>query len=114
MINIYKLIYNNNNYSASADCTAKLWDVSKETCIFSFEGHTKAVKKLTFNDTGTLLGTISTDKYLHVWSNRTGKIVQSYKHNSELNSCCWNSQGQIALTSKNGAVSIIDTRNIKE
>lgn len=98
--------------SASEDCTAKLWDINKETCLFSYQGHTKAVKKLAFNNTGSLLGTVSADKFLHLWSTRTGKVVQSYKHDSELLNCSWNLKGQIALTAANGAVSIIDTRNI--
>jgi WD40 repeat protein/predicted RNA-binding protein with RPS1 domain len=61
--------------TASADHTARIWDVSRRATIRTLSGHMEAVTSAAFNAGGSLIVTSSTDRTARVWSCETGLEV---------------------------------------
>ncbi|KAG5846500.1 hypothetical protein ANANG_G00115630 [Anguilla anguilla] len=65
--------------SSSMDCKIKLWEVYKDRrCIRTFIGHSKAVRDICFNNTGTQFLSAAYDRYLKLWDTETGKCISRF------------------------------------
>ena len=62
-------------FSASADKTAKLWDVNQGKSLRDFNGHADAVISLNVSRDGAKIVTGSNDQTARVWNVADGKIA---------------------------------------
>lgn len=67
--------------SASKDTRIKLWDVYGEgKCLRTFNGHSKAVNDITFNNTGDKFLSASYDRQMKLWDTETGACLQAFSN----------------------------------
>ncbi|KAJ8275237.1 hypothetical protein COCON_G00098620 [Conger conger] len=65
--------------SCSMDCKIKLWEVYKDRrCLRTFIGHSKAVRDVCFNNTGTQFLSAAYDRFLKLWDTETGKCISRF------------------------------------
>ncbi|MCB1088233.1 MAG: hypothetical protein KDM63_14380, partial [Verrucomicrobiae bacterium] len=64
--------------TASADKSAKVWDLSKGEAIHTLEGHTGYVLAAAFSPTGDRLATGGDDEAVKIWLIETGKQIASF------------------------------------
>ncbi|XP_045551853.1 pre-mRNA-processing factor 17 [Salmo salar] len=65
--------------SCSMDCKVKLWEVYNERrCIRTFIGHSKAVRDICFNNTGSQYMSAAYDRYLKLWDTETGSCISRF------------------------------------
>lgn len=65
--------------SCSMDCKIKLWEVYNERrCLRTFIGHSKAVRDICFNNTGTQFLSAAYDRYLKLWDTETGQCISRF------------------------------------
>ncbi|XP_021456398.1 pre-mRNA-processing factor 17 [Oncorhynchus mykiss] len=65
--------------SCSMDCKIKLWEVYNERrCVRTFIGHSKAVRDICFNNTGTQYMSAAYDRYLKLWDTETGQCISRF------------------------------------
>lgn len=91
--------------TCSSDCMAKVWNVNGEL-MFTLEGHTDEISKVTFSPNGSLLLTASADKTARLWhvnenggENENGLCLQTLiGHEHEIFSCAFNYTGDAILT----------------
>ncbi|XP_035220269.1 WD repeat-containing protein 37-like isoform X2 [Stegodyphus dumicola] len=72
--------------TASADHTARIWDIHNGSCILQYWGHKGSVNSVRFHPTQDLVVSASGDQTAHVWpaSVSGGTIIESLKcHSSE-------------------------------
>lgn len=62
--------------SCSMDCKIKLWEVyGKRRCLRTFMGHSKAVRDISFNNSGTQFLSAAYDRYVKLWDTETGQCT---------------------------------------
>eukprot|EP00933_Yihiella_yeosuensis_P059092 TRINITY_DN6000_c0_g6_i2.p1 TRINITY_DN6000_c0_g6~~TRINITY_DN6000_c0_g6_i2.p1 ORF type:complete len:576 (+),score=95.51 TRINITY_DN6000_c0_g6_i2:138-1865(+) len=61
--------------TASADKTARLWNLTTGTCAWTFAGHTDAVLGCSFAPSGASVVTASADKTARLWSVESGDCL---------------------------------------
>ncbi|XP_064864568.1 pre-mRNA-processing factor 17-like [Oncorhynchus nerka] len=65
--------------SCSMDSKVKLWEVYNERrCIRTFIGHSKAVRDICFNNTGSQYMSAAYDRYLKLWDTETGQCISRF------------------------------------
>ncbi|XP_051951618.1 pre-mRNA-processing factor 17-like [Xyrauchen texanus] len=65
--------------SCSMDCKIKLWEVYNDRrCARTFIGHSKAVRDVCFNNTGTQFLSAAYDRYLKLWDSETGQCISRF------------------------------------
>ncbi|XP_052391874.1 pre-mRNA-processing factor 17-like [Carassius gibelio] len=65
--------------SCSMDCKIKLWEVYNDRrCVRTFIGHSKAVRDVCFNNTGTQFLSAGYDRYLKLWDSETGQCISRF------------------------------------
>ncbi|XP_047243216.1 pre-mRNA-processing factor 17 [Girardinichthys multiradiatus] len=65
--------------SCSMDCKIKLWEVYGERrCLRTFIGHSKAVRDICFNNSGTQFLSAAYDRYLKLWDSETGQCISRF------------------------------------
>lgn len=76
--------------SASADGTAKIYNVSEAECIMTLEGnasiylgHEKDISKVVFNPQGTKILTAGYDQIARLWEAETGELLQQLEGHSD-------------------------------
>jgi WD40 repeat protein len=77
---IYSVQYSPDSRSvltASADQTAKRWDVKTGKLLNSYDGHSDMVENATFNPDGTIIATGSDDDTVKVWESKSGMLLYS-------------------------------------
>lgn len=81
--------------TASADNTARLWDVSTGKEVRAFVGHTSYVNDVEFDVTGRFIVTGSADRTAKLWDLATGKEIRSLGKEREAYSTwhSWSSWG---------------------
>ncbi|KAL6009974.1 hypothetical protein ACLOJK_000405 [Asimina triloba] len=84
--------------SASADCTAKLWNV--EGCLLqSFNGHLDRLARVAFHPSGKYLGTASFDKTWRLWDIDTGaELLLQEGHSRSVYSISFHCDGSLAAS----------------
>ncbi|KAF8561991.1 hypothetical protein P879_11070, partial [Paragonimus westermani] len=91
--------------SASADSTARVWDVNTSganqsiRALSHLTGHEGEVSKVCFNSRGTLVLTASADKTARLWDAETGQLQDILVgHTDEVFSCAFNYEGDTIIT----------------
>ncbi|NP_001009990.1 pre-mRNA-processing factor 17 [Danio rerio] len=65
--------------SCSMDCKIKLWEVYNERrCVRTFIGHSKAVRDVCFNNSGTQFLSAAYDRYIKLWDSETGQCISRF------------------------------------
>uniref|UniRef100_A0A8C0Y2A6 Pre-mRNA-processing factor 17 n=1 Tax=Cyprinus carpio carpio TaxID=630221 RepID=A0A8C0Y2A6_CYPCA len=65
--------------SCSMDCKIKLWEVYNDRrCVRTFIGHSKAVRDVSFNNSGTQFLSAAYDRYLKLWDSETGQCIARF------------------------------------
>ncbi|MBP7961458.1 MAG: WD40 repeat domain-containing protein [Caldilineaceae bacterium] len=87
--------------SASADGTAKVWDLATEDVIFTLENHFGPVRDVEFSPDGRFLATASLDGYMRLWDAENGNLVfeSAAGHQGEaVNGLAYSPNGQLLAT----------------
>lgn len=66
--------------SGSDDCTLKLWDVSNQTCLQTWRGHTHRIDSITNSPDEPILATGSNDGTVKLWNRHTGECLRTLHH----------------------------------
>ncbi|XP_040206169.1 pre-mRNA-processing factor 17 [Rana temporaria] len=65
--------------SSSMDCKIKIWEVYNERrCLRTFIGHSKAVRDICYNNSGTQFLSAAYDRYLKLWDTETGQCISRF------------------------------------
>merc|ERR1711959_354327 len=85
--------------TASADCTARVYNVMTGACIAILIGHEGEISKVQFSPNGCRLITASSDRTCRLWNVETGECVQVLEgHTDEIFSCAYNYGGDTIIT----------------
>jgi RNA polymerase sigma factor (sigma-70 family) len=85
--------------SASADKTAKLWDLDTGKELATLKGHEDAVRGVAFDPRGRKLVTASADKTVKLWDTTTGKELATLPgHTDEVTSVAFSPDGRTLFT----------------
>merc|ERR1711865_221613 len=85
--------------TASADCTARVYNVMTGACISILIGHEGEISKVQFSPNGGKLLTASSDRTCRLWSVETGECLQVLEgHSDEIFSCAFNYEGDTVIT----------------
>ncbi|CEL94033.1 unnamed protein product [Vitrella brassicaformis CCMP3155] len=63
-------------FSGSRDKTMRMWDISQQTCLYVFEGHTNWVRGICFHPSGRYVLSCSDDKTIHIYDVNSGYCVR--------------------------------------
>jgi len=86
------------------DKTLKLWDVSTDKMIHSFEGHSNWVSSVTFSPKGKYVLSGGGDKTLKLWDVSTGKMIRSFEgHSNYVNAVSFSPDGKYVLSGSDDA-----------
>ncbi|HAZ43017.1 MAG TPA: hypothetical protein DDW76_10275 [Cyanobacteria bacterium UBA11369] len=92
--------------TASADKTARLWEVSnsKQIACMRHEGH---VYSIAFTPDSQYLATASADKTARIWEVPSGREISRITHNNDVKTVVFSSDGKyLATTSNDGTVKV--------
>jgi eukaryotic-like serine/threonine-protein kinase len=96
--------------TASADGTARVWDVETGQLRFNLAGHTNEVNCVVFAPDGKTLATASEDGTVRLWDGSTGAFRETlWKHDCEVVGVAFNpANGQLACSARDGVLTIWD------
>ena len=83
--------------TASADCTAKLWDLSGNLLV-EFKGHRGEVTSVNFSPNGKYLATTSKDSTVRLWNLAGNQIAQFQGHYGWVTSVSFSPDGRYFVT----------------
>ena len=63
--------------ASASSYVIKLWDVTTEQSIVTFEGHTDRIESITFSPDGKILASTSRDNTVKLWDVATGQIIEN-------------------------------------
>ncbi len=94
--------------TASADRTAKLWDVSSGNCLRTFTGHQNWVFSIAFSPNGQTVASGSHDFTVKLWDIKTGESLKTFTgHGQEVYSVTFSPDGQtLASGSQDGTIKL--------
>jgi len=72
--------------SGAYDCAVKVWDVEKETCLHTLEGHTNRVYSLQFDSERNIIVSGSLDTSIRVWDIVSGQCLYTLMGHQSLTS----------------------------
>ncbi|KAI3938446.1 hypothetical protein MKW98_015345 [Papaver atlanticum] len=96
--------------SVSFDTTIKLWDVEHGSLVRSLDGHRNSVFSISFILNGEFLASRSSDKCVHIWSVKEGRIMKTYKGNGSIFEVSWNKEGNKIAAIYANSVCVMDVR----
>ena len=99
--------------SGSADNTVKLWDLTNQTCVRTYEHHTDKVQSVAWNPTqAPVMLTGSFDKTAQVFDSRSPSAIAVWKFAAEIECLTWNpyEPHSFLASTEDGAVYAADTR----
>ena len=99
--------------SGSADKTVKLWDLTNQSCVRTYEHHTDKVQSVAWNPTqAPVMLTGSFDKTAQVFDSRSPAAIAVWKFAAEIESLTWNpfEPHSFLASTEDGAVYAADTR----
>ncbi|KAG0323883.1 Pre-mRNA-processing factor 19, partial [Podila humilis] len=81
--------------TGTANGIVKVWDVRTKDTVASFEGHTGAVKSITFSENGYLMAAAGEDNIVSIWNLRTLEVVQKLEvaEGGVINALAWDQSG---------------------
>ncbi|KAF9295326.1 Pre-mRNA-processing factor 19 [Mortierella antarctica] len=81
--------------TGTSDGVVKIWDVRTKDAVASFEGHTGAVKTITFSENGYLMAAAGEDNVVSIWNLRTLEVVQKLQvaDGGAINALAWDQSG---------------------
>jgi len=86
-------------YSASADCTASMWDVSALRRVRRYTEHQSFVNSCCVSRTNPqLLVSGSDDKTAKVWDTRSKRSTNSFEHKYQITAVCFSQNGDQIFT----------------
>eukprot|EP01015_Nassula_variabilis_P015581 TRINITY_DN2328_c0_g1_i4.p1 TRINITY_DN2328_c0_g1~~TRINITY_DN2328_c0_g1_i4.p1 ORF type:complete len:313 (-),score=62.95 TRINITY_DN2328_c0_g1_i4:132-1070(-) len=103
--------------SGSADTTIKIWDVAKQTAVFSFNSHTDKIQLVRFNPSEeAALLSAGADKKICVMDVRKPKEALFTNVAVDIESGAWdpNTPTNFAISDEKGSVLVYDARNLSE
>ena len=102
--------------SASADQTARVWDVKTGREMLRFRGHGQVVHQAKFSPDGRRIASASDDKTVKVWDADTGDVILTLRgHTGPIESVAFSRDGRrIASGSVDGTVKIWDAASGEE
>ncbi|KAJ6645329.1 F-box-like/WD repeat-containing protein ebi [Pseudolycoriella hygida] len=99
--------------SASFDSTVRLWDVERGACIYTLTECINPVCSIAFSPDGRFLASGGSNKYVNIWSTRSGKLTHSYQVTASIAKVCWNSRSnKIGASALDGNVFVMDLRKV--
>jgi WD40 repeat protein/serine/threonine protein kinase len=85
--------------TASADRTARVWNVTTGAVLVVLQGHTAQVSSAAFSPDGFRVVTASADRTARVWDARTGAVLRIFEgHGSEVSSAAFSPDGFRVVT----------------
>ena len=85
--------------AASADCSARVWDMEIGDCVLLLEGHTAAVTDLAVAQEGSILVTASADHTARVWGLEKGQCMAVLQgHTGSVSAVVVDQFGRFAVT----------------
>lgn len=88
--------------TASADNTAKIWDVQSGLLLFELVGHTKAVNFASFSPDSKNIITVSSDSTAKIWDLVNGRLLADLKGHADIvNSAVYSPGGDKIVTASN-------------
>ena len=112
-----KNLWNGNKYLGKIDSVytgeINLWDVSREKCIQTLEGHSHYVESVCWSPDGNYLASGSADKTVIIWDAKSGVCMLTLKGHSDLvKSVCWSPDGKyLASGSQDKTLIIWDAKS---
>ncbi|KAF9298458.1 Pre-mRNA-processing factor 19 [Linnemannia elongata] len=81
--------------TGTTDSAVKIWDVRTKDAVASFEGHTGAVKTMTFSENGYLMAAAGENNEVSIWNLRTLEVIQKLKVADQgvINALAWDQSG---------------------
>ncbi|MBQ2386807.1 MAG: PD40 domain-containing protein [Bacteroidales bacterium] len=107
-----KNLWNGNKYLGKTDPVytgeINLWDVSREKCIQTLEGHSGGVYSVCWSPDGKYLASGSADRTLIIWDAKSGEKLKTLKGHSDLvKSVCWSPDGKYLASGSSDRTLII-------
>lgn len=95
--------------TASADRTARLWDLSSGSLLYTLVAHTNAVNDVAFSPDRRLALTASRDRTLILWDLQTGEPVRIFeaRHTNAVNAVTFSPDGTRALSTSDDQTLIL-------
>ncbi|MFN2221305.1 MAG: FHA domain-containing protein [Candidatus Promineifilaceae bacterium] len=94
--------------SASADGTAKVWDVTSKATVLTLVGHRGTVNSAVFSPDGTRLVTASDDETARIWDASSGEqLLVLQGHGDRVDYATFDAQGERVVTAGADGVAIV-------
>ena len=100
--------------SGSDDTTIVLWDVETGELIRLFQGASSGIEALAFMPDGSTFFAGDAGLAMHVWDVETGVQIRNFNWPAEVTYLAISPDGQTALIDSGQAVTIWDTRNMRQ
>ncbi len=85
--------------TGSDDDTARIWDITTGTALYTFRGHQGKVRTVTWSPNSEYVLIGGADNMAHIWNVRSGKESQTLQgHTNWVSSVAWNRAGTRVLT----------------
>ena len=66
-------------YSGSSDKFIRSWDLVTGEQLQTFQGHSRGIEDLVFDETETFLFSASSDRHIRRWNVKTGECLQVFE-----------------------------------